>query len=333
MLILLYYIFKRNTMSKKSTQLAIIIPCYNEELVIKSTVETILKVLDEIVSKEKISNTSYIYLIDDGSKDCTWDIIEQLKTIYGERIKGTKFIRNYGNQKALIAGLLDVKKIGCDCVISIDADLQQDEFAIEKFIDEYQKGADIVSGIRNNRKTDSFFKKTTAFCFYKLMNILGVKIPQNHSDFRLVSAKALDILEKYSEAGLFLRGFFHEIGLKTSYVKFDVKPRALGKSKFNVFSLTSLALNGITAFSIVPLRIIALIGSLTVLGSFILAINVIYEKYFLHSTPSGYATTVILIAFFGGLQIFCLGIIGEYLGQIFQEVKARPRYIKEKDLL
>ena len=320
-------------MSENKTTLAIIIPCYNEELVVKSTVERLLEVLSNIISKGKISNDSYIYLIDDGSKDKTWEIIEELHSKYGSKVKGTKFIRNYGNQKALIAGLLGVKEIGCDCVVSIDADLQQDENAIEIFIDEFHKGAEIVSGIRNDRKTDSFFKKYTALCFYKLMNILGVKIPPNHSDFRLVSKKALDILEKYSEEGLFLRGFFHELGLKTAYVHFDVKPRALGNSKFNFFSLTSLALNGITAFSIVPLRIIAAVGVLTVLGSFLLALEVLFEKYILHSAPSGWATLVILLAFFGGLQIFCLGIIGEYMGQIFNEVKSRPRYIKEKEIV
>lgn len=319
-------------MTKNKTKLAIIIPCFNEELVIKSTVETLLGVLDRIVAKEKISEESYIYLIDDGSIDKTWNIIEDLHNIYGNRIKGTKFVRNYGNQKALIAGLLGVKEVGCDCVISIDADLQQDENAIETFLDEFHNGAEIVSGIRNDRKTDSFFKKYSALCFYKLMNILGVKIPPNHSDFRLVSYKGLEILEKYQESGLFLRGFFHEIGLKTAYVYFNVKPRMAGHSKFNFFSLTSLALNGITAYSIVPLRIIAAVGALTVLGSFLLAADVVYEKYFLNDMPSGWATLVILLAFFGGLQIFCLGIIGEYIGQIFNEVKARPRYIKERDI-
>ena len=320
-------------MSEYNTKLAIIIPCFNEELVIKSTVDTLISVMDKIIVKGKISNESYIYLVDDGSKDTTWSIIESLHNTYGARVKGTKFIRNYGNQKALIAGLLGVKEIGCDCVISIDADLQQDENAIELFIDEFHNGAEIVSGIRNDRKTDSFFKKHTALCFYRLMNLLGVKIPPNHSDFRLVSKKGLEILEKYSEAGLFLRSFFHEIGLKTAYVHFDVKPRKAGCSKFNFFSLTSLALNGITAFSIVPLRIIAAMGVITVLGSFLLAAEVIFEKYFLHNTPSGWATLVVLLAFFGGLQIFCLGIIGEYMGQIFNEVKARPRYIKEKEIV
>lgn len=318
---------------EEKTRLAIIIPCYNEELVIKSTVNTLLCVLDKIIEKGKISSNSFIYLIDDGSKDTTWQIIQELNACYNGRVKAMKFIRNYGNQKAIIAGLHGVKEIGCDCVISIDADLQQDENAIEKFVDEFHKGAEIVSGIRNDRKTDSFFKKFTALCFYKVMNILGVKIPPNHSDFRLVSKKALDVLSQFSERELFLRGFFHETGLKTAYVNFDVKPRALGCSKFNVFSLTSLALNGITSYSIVPLRLIQAAGMLTILLSFIVGVQAIVDKYIFHSAPAGWTTLVILLIFFGGLQLFCLGIIGEYLGQIFREVKSRPRYIKEIELL
>lgn len=315
------------------TKLALIIPCYNEEPVIASTIKTLLGILEELVTKDKISDKSYIYLVDDGSKDATWEIIESLHETTGGKVKGLKFVRNYGNQKALIAGLLAVKKIGCDCVISIDADLQQDENSIEKFIDEYLNGAEIVSGIRNNRKADSLFKKLTATCFYKLMNLLGVKIPPHHSDFRLVSFKALEILERYSEKELFLRGFFHETGLKTSYVYFDVKPRLIGESKFNFFSLTSLALNGITSYSIVPLRLISFIGVLTVLLSIFVGFDAILDKYIRHDAPSGYATLVILIVFFGGLQMVCLGIIGEYLGQIFNEVKSRPRFISEKELL
>lgn len=323
--------FKMNTMCK--TKLALIIPCFNEELVIDSTVRTLLNVMNELIKKNKIDKNSYIYLVDDGSKDNTWKIINFLREEFGKKIKAAKFIRNYGNQKALIAGLLDVNRIGCDCAITIDADLQQDENTIEKFLDEHSLGAEIVSGIRNDRKTDSVFKKTTAVCFYKLMNLLGVKIPQNHSDFRLVSKRALEILEQYSERELFLRGFFHETGLKTTYVNFDVKPRTLGVSKFNFISLTSLALNGITSYSIIPLRLISATGFLTVLLSLIVAFEAIYDKYVLKITPSGWATIVILVVFFGGLQIFCLGVIGEYLGQIFKEVKSRPRYIKETELL
>ncbi len=314
------------------TRLALIIPCFNEELVIESTVNTLLSIMDTIISKEKISEDSYIYLVDDGSKDKTWEIIEQLNQKFPKRVKGAKFIRNYGNQKALIAGLEGAQSIGCDCAISIDADLQQDENAIEKFIDEFHNGAEIVSGIRNDRKTDTFFKKISASCFYKIMNILGVKIPPNHSDFRLVSKKALEIMEKYSEKELFLRGFFHETGLKTAYVNFDVKPRALGDSKFNFVSLTTLALNGITSYSIVPLRLISAVGLLAILISTCVGIDAICDKLFRHDAPSGWATIVILLVFIGGFQIFCLGIIGEYLGQVFTEVKSRPRYIKEKEI-
>lgn len=311
--------------------LAIIIPCFNEELLVESTVSSLFEVINSLIEKDKILPDSYIYLVDDGSKDKTWSIIEKLHKD-NSLVKGVKFVKNYGNQKALMAGLLGVREIGCDCVVSIDADLQQDQWAIETFIDKYSEGYDIVSGIRNGRQTDGFFKKYTALFFYKLMNLLGAKIPVNHSDYRLVSKRALDILAQYNEKQLFLRGFFHEIGLKTAYVKFNVKPRTLGKSKFNFLSLLGLALNGITSFSVVPLRIIAVLGFLMALFSFGLGLEVLYEKVFLDSTPKGWATQVILMAFFGGIQLFCLGIIGEYLGQVFREVKARPRYIKDIEL-
>lgn len=311
--------------------LAIIIPCFNEELLIESTVASLFEVINSLIEKGKILQDSYIYLVDDGSKDKTWSIIEDLHK-KNPMVKGVKFVKNYGNQKALMAGLLGVREIGCDCVVSIDADLQQDQWAIEKFVDKYSEGYDIVSGIRNGRETDSFFKRNTALFFYKVMNLLGAKIPVNHSDYRLVSKRALDILAQYTEKQLFLRGFFHEIGLKTAYVKFDVKPRMLGKSKFNFISLLGLALNGITSFSIIPLRIIAVLGFLMALFSFGLGVEVLYEKIFLDSTPSGWATQVVMLAFFGGVQLFCLGIIGEYVGQVYREVKARPRYIKDIEL-
>jgi len=311
--------------------LAIIIPCFNEELLIENTVSSLFEVINSLIEKGKILEDSYIYVVDDGSRDKTWSIIEDLHR-KNSLLKGTKFVKNYGNQKALLAGLLGVREIGCDCVVSIDADLQQDQWAIEGFVAKYSDGYDIVSGIRNGRDTDSLFKKYTALFFYKLMNLLGAKIPVNHSDYRLVSKRALDILAQYSEKYLFLRGFFHELGLKTAYVKFNVKPRTLGKSKFNFISLLGLALNGITSFSIVPLRIIAVLGFLLALFSFGLGIEVLYEKIVLNSTPKGWATQIVMLAFFGGLQLFCLGIIGEYVGQVYREVKARPRYIKDIEL-
>lgn len=313
------------------TTLAIIVPCYNEELCIRSTIERLLEVMQMLNNKGKISEASYIYFVDDGSTDSTWQII----TEYNRRthhVKGTRFVRNYGNQKALLAGLEGVRKIGCDCVVSIDADLQQDEMAIEKFIDEFHNGAQIVSGIRNDRKTDRFIKKITALMFYKTMNLLGAKIPVNHSDYRLVSKKALDIMEQFDERYLFLRGFFNELGLKTAYVKFDVKPRFAGKSKFNFMTLTKLALDGITSYSVRPLRLIAVLGFLMGFFGFVVGIETIIEKVYFNNSPNGWATAVILLCVFGGLQIFCLGIIGEYVGQVFREVKGRPRYIKEDEL-
>lgn len=311
--------------------LSIVVPCFNEELCIKATAQRLQEVLDGLIDKNAISPQSYIYFVDDGSTDNTWDIITELHS-QNNRLKGLKFVKNFGNQKALIAGYEAVRELGCDCAVSIDADLQQDENAIERFINEYKKGADIVSGIRNNRKTDSFLKKTTAIMFYKLMNILGAKIPMNHSDYRLVSKRALDIMGLYQERYLFLRGFFNEVVLKTAYVNFDVKPRMAGESKFNFISLMGLALNGITSFSIVPLRIISVLGFIMALLGSLIGLETVFEKIFFNNTPNGWATTIILLSFFGGIQIFCLGIIGEYIGQVYREVKGRPRYIKETEL-
>ncbi len=311
--------------------LAIIVPCFNEELCVKSTIEKLLILLNSMVNKNKIKNDSYLYLVDDGSADNTWNIIEDAHK-KDKRVKALKFIRNFGNQKALIAGLEGVRNLGCDCAVSIDADLQQDENAIELFIEEYMKGADIVSGIRNDRKTDSFFKKITALMFYKTMNILGAKIPPNHSDYRLVSKRTLDVMELYPEKYLFLRGFFNELGLKTSYVHFNVKPRMAGESKFNFMSLMVLALNGITSYSVVPLRFVAVLGFFMALFGFLVGVETVIEKIFWHNSPNGWATTIILLCVFGGIQLFCLGLIGEYVGQVFREIKARPRYIKDIEL-
>lgn len=317
----------------QTPKLAVTIPCYNEELCVEKTCKRLLEVFDMLIEKNKITQDSYIYLVDDGSADKTWEIIERLHNEDPTRIKALKFIRNYGNQKALTAGLEGVREMGCDCVVSIDADLQQDELAIERFVDEFMKGNEIVLGIRNSRDTDSFFKKTTALMFYKVMNLLGAKIPVNHSDYRLVSKKALDMMALYPEKALFLRGFFYELGLKTSTIKFDVKPRMAGQSKFNFMSLMGLALNGITSFSIFPLRIVAGLGFLMAVFAFLVGIETICEKIFFNNSPNGVTTMITLLCFFGGLQIFCLGVIGEYVGQVYREVKARPRYIKDKELV
>lgn len=311
--------------------LAIVIPCFNEELCIRDTVEKLFLVLNDLITKDKINPESYLYLVDDGSKDSTWSIIEEL---HGKNslVKGQKFIKNFGNQKALIAGLESAREIGCDCAVTIDADLQQDEWAIEKFIDKYMEGNDVVLGIRNNRKTDTFFKKYTALAFYKVMNLLGANIPVNHSDYRLVSRRALEVMAQFGETSLFLRGFFNDVGFKTAFVYFDVKARMAGCSKFNFFSLMGLALNGITSYSVVPLRLVTVLGFCMSLFGFLVGLETVIEKIFWHNSPNGWATTIILLCIFGGIQLFCLGLIGEYVGQIFREVKARPRYIKDIEL-
>lgn len=311
--------------------LALVIPCYNEELCIAATAGRLLEVLQSLIDKNKISEKSYLYFVDDGSFDNTWSLITELHKA-NSQVKGTKFIKNFGNQKALIAGYESVRDIGCDCAVSIDADLQQDENAIETFVDKFLEGFDIVSGIRNSRDTDTFFKKISAILFYKLMYMLGAKIPMNHSDYRLVSRRALCIMELYPEKYLFLRGFFNDVGLKTAYVNFDVKPRMAGESKFNFVKLMGLALNGITSFSVVPLRIVSILGFIMAVVSFLIGTETLFEKIFFHNTPNGWATNILLLCFFGGIQICCLGVIGEYVGQVYREVKARPRYIKDTEL-
>lgn len=317
----------------KDTRLAIVIPCYNEEGLIYSTTDRLIELMDDLISREKISPDSYIFLVNDGSKDKTWYEIQVSSEKHKGRIKAAKFSRNFGNQKALLAGMLGARKIGCDAVITIDADLQQDETKIEEFVEKYDNGCKVVFGIRNDRKTDGFIKKITALAFYKLMNSLGVNIIRNHSEYRLVSKEALDVLSRFEETDLFLRGFFHEIGFKTDVVNFDVKPREVGKSKFNLLSLTGLAINGITSYSIVPLKMICVLGILSMLFGFVTGLVVIYAKLVYNDSPNGWSTAIVLISFFGGMQLFCLGIVGEYLGQIFREVKHRPRYLVEEEIL
>lgn len=315
-----------------SPVLAVVIPCYNEEELIEITINRLLGVLDNLIAIKKISPESFIYLVNDGSKDKTWDLIQKAHKSRPDKVKGLNFTRNFGNQRALLAGLLESRKYNVDCCITMDADLQQDENKLGEFIDKYNAGAHIVCGIRNDRNTDKFFKKYSALAFYKIMNMLGVKITPNHSDFRLTSKKILDILSEYKEVNLFLRGIFYEFGYKTEYIYFDVKPRLAGASKFSPLDLFSLAAKGITSFSIVPLRMVTFVGILISLFSFILGIDVIWEKLHNGYTVPGWATIVVSTAFIGGVQILCIGIIGEYLGQLFQEVKSRPRYIIETEL-
>ncbi len=312
--------------------LSVIIPSYNEEESIPTTTNRLSELIKKWKEEGKISGSSFIMYVDDGSDDKTWELIEKYyKESQGE-VRGIKFSRNYGNQRAILAGLCESEKQGADCIITIDADLQQDENKIIDFVEKYKTGAQIVCGIRNDRNTDSFLKKMTAIGFYKLMNILGVNIKINHSDYRLVSSEVVRVLNKFRETNLFLRGMFNELGFKKDYIYFDVKPRNKGKSKYTPFSLFTLALNGITSFSLVPLRMVTFIGFLMSLVSFLIGISAIIDKYITKNFVPGWTTIVVAIGFVSGIQILCLGIIAEYLGQLFQEVKDRPRYIIEKQL-
>lgn len=315
------------------TKLAIVVPCYNEEETLPSTISRLIEILDDLVNKEEVSQDSFLYFVDDGSHDSSWQIIEKAYQDSPGKVKGLKFTTNFGNQNAIIAGLESVNKIGVDCAITIDADLQQDETKIGEFVKKFKEGAEIVGGIRNNRKTDGFFKKYSAILFYKLMNTLGVKLKPNHSEYRLVSKKALDIISNYHEANLFLRGLFYELGLKTDYVYFEVKKREHGTSKFNFISLFRLAAHGIVSFSVRPLRFVFLTGLAIASISFVVGLVGIYMLVINEKHLPGLRSFEIFEIFIAGLQILCVGVIGEYIGQILEEVKARPRHIKDKELL
>lgn len=311
-------------------RLAVIVPCFNEELIIGQTLARLAELLRELIVAGKLDPDSFIYPVDDGSRDATWRIIEEFHA-REPMVKGLKLVRNVGTQNALLAGLLTVKD-RVDCVVTIDADLQQDERIIETFLDKYRDGAQVVYGVRRNHGSDSVTRRATSSFFYNLMNLMGVAIVKHHSEYRLVSRKALQAISEYREYNLFLRGIFVDIGYPSVAVPFDVRRREAGKSKHDLRKLVSLALDGITSFSVVPLRVVTTVGVLIFLFSGAMTLFYLYEK-FIGNTPPGWAGTVIPIYFLGGVQIVFLGLVGEYIGKIYKEVKGRPRYIKDDELL
>lgn len=315
--------------SKASTVLAIVVPCFNEELVIDSTAEGLLGLLDKLKSKGKIDDQSYVYFVDDGSEDQTWSKIVDLHG-KNRHVKGLKLASNVGHQNALLAGLLKVRK-RMDCVVSIDADLQDDISVIETFLDYYCQGYDVVYGVRNQRGADSLFKKYTARIFYKLLKVMGVNILDNHADFRLASRRVIESLKEHREVNLFLRGIFPLLGFRSTSVLYDRSERVAGQSKYTVRKMLSLAWNGITSFSVVPLRFISLVGLTTFLFAGLIGIWVL-KAYFLGEVVPGWSSLLLTVAALGGIQLFCIGLIGEYIGKIYKEVKARPRFIVEEEL-
>lgn len=301
-----------------------VIPCYNEEEVLPITSEMFLKELDLLVSKNKISSLSRILFVDDGSNDSTWDIISELAN------QNTKFIgirqsRNRGHQSSLMAGMDEAVKTA-DIVITVDCDGQDDITASEKMVDEYLSGAEIVYGVRSDRKSDTYFKRGTAEKYYKILKLFGVDIVYNHADYRLVSSKVLNAFADFGEVNLFLRGMFPLVGFKSTVVTYGRKKRAAGKSHYSFYKMLSLAIDGITSLSIKPIRMITAFGFLSAFLSFL---GIIWSvvRYFTGGTVSGWASMICAICFFSGILLIGIGILGEYIGKIYLEVKHRPRYI------
>jgi polyisoprenyl-phosphate glycosyltransferase len=307
--------------------LGIVLPCYNEEEVLIDSFQKLKIILSQMIEDKKISASSFIAFVDDGSKDGTWNIISQL-SLTNHFVKGLKLSKNFGHQSAILAGMHHYNN-DCDCIITIDADLQDDINAMPSMIEEFIKGSEIVYGVRKQRQNDSFFKKATAIGFYKLMKWFGVDIIFNHADYRLVSKRVINELRGYNEVNLFLRGMFPLIGFKTSEVYYDRKIRVAGETKFPFKKMFSFAMDGLTSFSIKPLRVITVLGLLIFVVSIILSFYAVFSFLYLKAVP-GWSSIVLPIYFIGGVQLLSIGIIGEYLGKIYKEVKRRPKYIIDK---
>ena len=310
-----------------NTRLAIVIPCYNEQEVLPTTFERINSLLDDLMTERKISFDSFALYVDDGSSDRTWEIIEE-RHLRDNYTKGLKLAANSGHQNALLAGLEAVSDIA-DITVTIDADLQDDERVISKMIDAFADGCDIVYGVRSSRKTDSFFKRTTAQGFYRLMSGMGVKTVYNHADFRLMSARAVKQLLKYDERNMFLRGVVPLIGYKTAAVEYARGKREAGESKYPLKKMISFAFEGITSFSVKPINLILGLGVAIIILSIAAMIYALIPR-FLGQSTGGWTSLMISIWFLGGVQLVSIGLIGKYIGKIYIESKHRPRYNVEK---
>ena len=309
--------------------LYLVIPCYNEEEVLPETSKRLTAKLGAMIEMGFISQDSKIVFVNDGSKDRTWQLIRQHHE-ENPMIQGINLSRNKGHQNALLAGLMTVKEY-CDMAISMDADLQDDVDAIDQFVEKYYEGCEVVYGVRSERKTDSFFKRASAQSFYKLMLHMGVEIVYNHADYRLMSRRALDEMEGFKEVNLFLRGIVPLIGFQSGVVTYERHERFAGESKYPLKKMLNFAFDGITSFSVKPIRMV------TTLGIIIFAISILMLIYFLITwcigwTVPGWTSIVVSVWAIGGLQLLAIGIIGEYIGKIYMETKARPKFIVQEYL-
>lgn len=310
--------------------LAIVVPCYNEQEVFLSTERQLRTLIERMEGEKTVALGSFVVYVDDGSKDSTWELISEAAAKYPGIVKGVKLGHNAGHQNALLSGLEAVKDM-CDAAITIDADLQDDIEAIPRMVEEYEKGNEIVYGVRDSRETDTWFKRTTAHCFYRLMTRIGVESIDNHADFRLMSQRAVKELLRYKEDNIFLRGVVARIGLRHSQVKYDRKRREAGTSKYPLRKMLNFSISGITSFSIAPVRMVFSLGILFMIVAFCIFVYVIC-RYITHQVIVGWSSLILSIWFCTGVLLISLGIIGEYVGKIFLEVKERPRYVVEKKI-
>lgn len=309
--------------------LFLVLPCYNEEAVLPSTAAALREKMSALIGSGRISPDSRVVFVNDGSKDRTWQIIEALH----ERdplFRGISLAHNSGHQNALLAGLMTVKD-ECDAAVTLDADLQDDVDAIDKMLEKFAEGSEIVYGVRSSRESDSFFKRNTALAFYRLMNLLGAETVANHADFRLMSKKALQALEGFGEVNLFLRGMVPLLGFKNDKVYYERKERTAGETKYPLKKMLAFAFEGITSFSVKPIRFITALGAVIFLASIVMLLYFLI-RHFTGHTVSGWTSLAVSIWALGGIQLLSLGVIGEYIGKVYLETKKRPRYVIDRYL-
>lgn len=305
--------------------LAIVVPCYNEEEVLPETARRLDGLVSRMADGGLVAEGSCVYFVDDGSRDRTWEIIARLAD-GNPRFVGVKLSRNRGHQNALLAGLFTASG---DAIVSVDADLQDDIDVIEQMVQRFREGSEVVYGVRKKRETDSAFKRLTAEGFYKLMSAMGAETIYNHADFRLMSRRAIEALKDYREVNLFLRGIVPLIGFRSAIVYYDRFERFAGESKYPLRKMLEFALDAITSFSVVPLRIITMLGFVVFFMTILLSGWIAWVRFGAGDAVPGWASTLLPLLFLGGIQILCLGVIGEYLGKIYSETKARPRFLIE----
>lgn len=310
--------------------LTIVVPCYNEEEVLPETFLQLQQLLKQFIDDQLVSNRSRILFVDDGSKDRTWEMIYK-EGLRNEHVRGLKLSRNVGHQNALLAGLVAAKEAS-DCIVSIDADLQDDIQVIREFIEKFNQGNEIVYGVRNRRDTDTFFKRSTAQGFYRFMQKMGVNLVYNHADFRLMSKRAVTELEGFKEVNLFLRGIIPLLGFQSDVIYYDRKERQAGVSKYPLKKMLAFAFDGVTSFSVTPIRFVLIIGLVSFFMSLLFGSYFLILKFLGH-TQTGWTSLITSIWLIGGLQLIAIGLIGEYVGKIYKETKHRPKFSVDIDTL